>query len=122
VQPEPAPPVAEPAPEPSPSIPFDSRLRTGRRIALHVDPEDVFVLLRGPGDERFTLVGQVGQFDTRRRRRAPLELGDGETQYLMLRRDGYPDHVVQLEVDESIRTETVLALRLGAPASPRRRP
>jgi serine/threonine-protein kinase len=120
--PEPAPQRAEPdrapepevqsAPEPA-TIPFDSRLRTGRRIVLHVEPEDVYVLLRGPYDRRFTLVGQAQEYDTRRRRRRPLELADGGTQYLMLRRDGYPDHVVQLEVDDSIRGETTLTMRLG---------
>lgn len=114
--------MAEPEPAPAPTIPFDSRLRTGRRIALYVEPEDVYVLVRGPSDQRFTLVGQVGQFDTRKRRRAPLELNDGGVQYLMLRRDGYPDHVVQLEVDDSIGTETILQMRLGGASAPRRRP
>jgi hypothetical protein len=104
---------AEPAPV-EPAISFDSRLRTGRRFALHVEPEDVYVLVRGPNDQRFTLVGQVREFDTRRRRSRPLELGDGGTQYLMLRRDGYADHVVQLEIDDSIHGETPLARRLGA--------
>jgi serine/threonine protein kinase len=114
-EPERAPPAVEAEPTPvAPAISFDSRLRTGRRVALHVEPQDVYVLVRGPNDQRFTLVGQTGEFDTRRRRARPLELGDGGTQYLMLRRDGYADHVVQLEVDDSIRGETPLVLRLGA--------
>ncbi|HVS15345.1 MAG TPA: hypothetical protein VMV46_15570, partial [Thermoanaerobaculia bacterium] len=131
-EPRPAPAIARAEPEPAPeepepeelapadepvveAIPFDSELQSSLQLSLAVEPEEAFVLLRSPYDERFTNIGQAMEFDASKRRGQPFALpGDGVF-YVMLRAEGYGDYVVKVTADPRRPAPTTLSLRMGRP-------
>jgi eukaryotic-like serine/threonine-protein kinase len=122
-EPEPEPAPAEPEPtEPEPAdqpvpeaIPFDSELQTSLQLSFAVEPETAFVLLRSPFDQRFTNIGQADDFDASKRRRAPFALPGAGVFYVMLRAEGYGDHVVKVTADPRRPAPTTISLRMGRP-------
>jgi hypothetical protein len=122
-------PATEPRAEPEPSrtvpapadppverqVPFDSELDGGLRVSLVVEPEDAFVLLRSSYDERYTVVGMALEFDATKRRGAPLALPSDGTFYVMLRAEGFADHVVKVNASPARGAVATFSLKMGRP-------
>ena len=123
------PPAAEPEPvtereptdrEPVPEqVPYDRELTTGLRLSLQVEPEESYVLLRSASDNRFTSMRQAKDYDATKRRGQPLDLPSPGVHYLMLRAEGFADHVVKLNVDPARAAVTTLSYDMGRPQAPR---
>ncbi|HVS63579.1 MAG TPA: protein kinase [Thermoanaerobaculia bacterium] len=103
----PARPAEEAAADPPvEEVPFDRELNSGLRLSLVVEPEETYVLLRSAYDTRFTSVGQAMDYDATKRRGEPLALPSDGVHYVMLRAEGFADHVVKLDVQPGRPTTT----------------
>jgi hypothetical protein len=96
-------------------IRFDSELASSLRLSFSVEPETAFVLLRSPFDQRFTNVGQAEDFDAGKRRGQPFSLPGEGVFFVMLRAEGFGDHVIKVTAAASRPGPTTLALRMGRP-------
>jgi hypothetical protein len=79
-----------------------------QEIRLDVEPEDTFVLVRGPEDSRFTLVGKVTEFSAKGKPPGLRLPGEG-TWLLLFRREGFRERIVRVTVDPG--GDSILRLR-----------
>jgi len=79
-----------------------------QEIRLDVEPEDTFVLVRGPEDSRFTLVGKVAEFSAKGKSPGLRLPGEG-TWLLLFRREGLRERIVRVTVDPG--GDSILRLR-----------
>lgn len=59
-------PVDSPRPEPE-DIAFDRQVRVQKHLKLEIEPDGAYLLLRGPSDARYTLIGRAEEYSSDRR-------------------------------------------------------
>jgi len=65
-------------------------------VGFRVKPDDVFVLFRRPGENRFTNIGRSRDYDMKRKRRAAYQLPGPGPYLVILRREGLADYRMRL--------------------------